>query len=173
MVKRDYRNSKKSAKEYEKAVEEESVDIGKAFDYEKAAKHWVSAKNPKKAMKNFRMAARYFDRVVSSYSQGDPSEVEKEDVKRFSKRSYNALRNVRRLENVKEGKWHGLDEKVWSRYKKVSIVIAISIVGGLFFLSPNLTGNAISGLSNQNSNIFGVILIAIGIVASYFLIKKR
>ena len=51
---------------------------------------------------------------------------------------------------------------------RVSSVIAIAgILGGLFFLSSNITGNAIADMSTQNSSIFGAGLFIIGLVAGF------
>jgi len=49
----------------------------------------------------------------------------------------------------------------------------IGILGGLVFLSPNLTGNAILGINDLSGNMIGGILIALGIIAGFFLIKNK
>jgi len=55
----------------------------------------------------------------------------------------------------------------------VGIASVVLMVGGIFFLSPNLTGNAISNLTNQTSNIIGAGLFLMGIVGSYFWSRKK
>jgi len=58
--------------------------------------------------------------------------------------------------------------------RKLSIAASIfSILGGLFFLSPNLTGNAISNMTTQTASWIGAVLIIIGIIALYFLMKAK
>ena len=54
--------------------------------------------------------------------------------------------------------------------------ITFSILGiflGLFFLSPNLTGNAISNMTTQTASWIGAVLMVIGIIALYFLMKAK
>ena len=48
----------------------------------------------------------------------------------------------------------------------------LGIIGGLFFLSPNLTGNTIANLTQNYSNILGIILFALGILGIYLSFKK-
>jgi membrane associated rhomboid family serine protease len=50
-------------------------------------------------------------------------------------------------------------------------VFLIILVVGLFFLSPNITGNAIGGLDKGKSNIFGLVLVVFGIAGYYFFYK--
>lgn len=54
-----------------------------------------------------------------------------------------------------------------------STTAIISLIGGTFFLSSNVTGNAISNLSNTTSSWIGGVLILIGIVALGFWIANR
>jgi len=49
----------------------------------------------------------------------------------------------------------------------------VGILGGLFFLSPNMTGNAIGNMTTQTASWIGAVLIVIGIIALYFLMKAR
>ena len=48
----------------------------------------------------------------------------------------------------------------------------VGLVGGIFFLSPNLTGNAIANLSKTTSSGVGVILLLVGLVAGLFWVKS-
>lgn len=57
---------------------------------------------------------------------------------------------------------------------KVTSIIAISgVLVALFFLSTNITGNAIGNLNQTNVNVVGVLLLVIGLVAGYFWMKKK
>ena len=47
----------------------------------------------------------------------------------------------------------------------------VLFVIGLFFLTPNMTGNAIGGLDNVGSNILGVVFIVLGVLGYYFVFK--
>lgn len=58
--------------------------------------------------------------------------------------------------------------------KRISAIIAIvGLIGGLFFLSTNLTGYAVSGLTQVATNIIGGSLFIVGILGSYFWAKNR
>jgi len=49
----------------------------------------------------------------------------------------------------------------------------IGLVGAAFFLSPNITGNAISNMSNSTAESLGFILAAIGLVGVFTLVKRK
>jgi len=49
----------------------------------------------------------------------------------------------------------------------------ILIIAGMFFISPNLTGNAIANLTTKTSSIIGAGLFIVGMVGSYFWFKKK
>jgi|SRR3989344_1318163 len=49
----------------------------------------------------------------------------------------------------------------------------LTILGGLFFLYPNMTGNAIAGSSIQNSSILGACLLIVGLVTGLFWMKNK
>ena len=58
--------------------------------------------------------------------------------------------------------------------KVVPSVIAIAgVLGGLFFLSSNITGNAIANVSQSSGNMLGAILLVVGLVAGFLWIKKK
>ncbi|MDP3026730.1 MAG: hypothetical protein Q8N63_03405 [Nanoarchaeota archaeon] len=54
-----------------------------------------------------------------------------------------------------------------------AITSIIGIVGGIFFLSPNLTGNVIGNITNPTSNIIGVTLLIVGLIGSFFWFRSR
>lgn len=49
----------------------------------------------------------------------------------------------------------------------------IGILGGIFFLSNNITGNVIGNMTNSTSNIIGVTFLLVGLVAGFFWLKSR
>lgn len=53
------------------------------------------------------------------------------------------------------------------------IVLIIGLVGGLFFLSSNLTGNVIGNLNQTSSNWIGGFLFLIGLVGAFAYFKRR
>ena len=66
-----------------------------------------------------------------------------------------------------------LPKKPSSRLEKSLRVLSIGLVLlGIFFLSPNLTGNAIGALTGNSANILGAISLALGVVGIVLLFKK-
>jgi|SRR3989344_1599271 len=56
----------------------------------------------------------------------------------------------------------------------VSGVLAVGgLVSSLFFLSSNVTGNAIAKVSQSSGNILGAVLLVVGLVASWFWLKGK
>ncbi|MBS3083634.1 DUF308 domain-containing protein [Candidatus Pacearchaeota archaeon] len=56
---------------------------------------------------------------------------------------------------------------------KLSGAIAIiGLIGGLFFMSPKITGNVI-GLSKTSSNLTGILLFILGLAGLFIYIKRR
>jgi uncharacterized membrane protein HdeD (DUF308 family) len=53
-----------------------------------------------------------------------------------------------------------------------SIVAILGILFGLLFLSPNITGNVI-GSGNDSSNIVGITLLIMGLIAGFAYFKRR
>ncbi len=57
--------------------------------------------------------------------------------------------------------------------KKIITPSVIALLGGLFFLSFNLTGNVIGNMTNSTSNWIGGILLVIGLVGAFVYFKKK
>jgi hypothetical protein len=57
--------------------------------------------------------------------------------------------------------------------KKEIIAPAVAVLGGLFCLSPNLTGNVIGNSSLSSSNVLGIALLLVGIVGAFIIVRKR
>lgn len=57
--------------------------------------------------------------------------------------------------------------------KLTLIITIVGLAGALFFLSPNLTGNAVANASKTSSNWIGIVLLLIGFVGGYFYFKNR
>ncbi len=64
----------------------------------------------------------------------------------------------------------GLNKK---RKNMKTVAAVIGLIGGLFFLSPNITGNAIGNLSQSSANFFGLILFVVGLVGAFFWVRSR
>jgi len=56
--------------------------------------------------------------------------------------------------------------------RAIATASIIGLVGGIFFLSSNVTGN-VTGLSTGSSSLIGVLLLVIGFVSGYFWVKGR
>ena len=64
-------------------------------------------------------------------------------------------------------------DKKKSRLEQTAVTAIIGIAGGIFFLSSNITGNAIGSMSNSTSSIIGVVLLVAGLVVGFFCFKGR
>jgi hypothetical protein len=58
-------------------------------------------------------------------------------------------------------------------YRLNSIIAIAGLGAGIFFLSSNITGNAIAELSTNTTSWVGGVLLAVGLVAGFFWIKSR
>ncbi len=96
---------------------------------------------------------------------GAPIEIESSEAKRLEnlidKESLNRGGEVRKRKKIEYAPMRGL----------VVFAIATSIFAGLYLLSPNITGNVV-GSSGDIGNWIGGVLLIIGLVAGYSLIKK-
>ena len=90
-------------------------------------------------------------------------------------KKYDALVNQLKkdTERVYEFEKNELDIHKSGKKGLVGIASAVLMIGGLFFLSPNLTGNAIVNLTTKTSSIIGAGLFIVGIVGSYFWFRKK
>ena len=57
--------------------------------------------------------------------------------------------------------------------QSLTIISGIGILGALFFLSSNLTGNVISNLTQTSSNIIGGALFFVGLIGTFFYFRKK
>ena len=73
----------------------------------------------------------------------------------------------KRLKFVKKNRESELEGK----FEAVASIVGV--LGGLFFLSSNITGNAIANVSQSSGNILGAILLVVGLVAGFFWVKKK
>jgi hypothetical protein len=54
-----------------------------------------------------------------------------------------------------------------------AVLAVVGILGGLYTLSPNLTGNAVSDMGLTTTNIFGAIILILGLIGLYLLFRKK
>jgi len=57
--------------------------------------------------------------------------------------------------------------------KLFGIVSIVGVAGSILFFSSNLTGNAISNLTNSTSNILGVVFLALALVGGFFWFRSK
>jgi len=58
-------------------------------------------------------------------------------------------------------------------HKFIPVLAGASVIVALFFLSPNLTGNAVGNLVKSDSNIIGAVLFVLGIAGLFISFRKR
>ncbi|MEK6935649.1 MAG: DUF308 domain-containing protein [Nanoarchaeota archaeon] len=149
-------------------LKNKAYSFEKDADYVSAAKLRVSTGEIRKAISNYREAARLYNSCAEDYSAEhySDSEVLSKFGPMYKQRADRCQKNADRLRKVVKGKWHGLENTTMT----ASIV---GLIGGIFFLSPNLTGNVIGNMTNSTSNIIGAILFAVGIAGAFFYFRKR
>ena len=65
-----------------------------------------------------------------------------------------------------------IERNIWIP-KRISVTTSIiGIVSGIFFLSPNLTGNVVGNLNQTSTNFIGGGFLILGLVAGFFWFKK-
>ncbi len=84
-------------------------------------------------------------------------------------------RYLRNLETYSErmGKYAKGSWRIGRGKLEALVMAVVGLVSGIFFLSPNITGNAIANLSDNTSSWIGAALIFVGLVAGFFWIKNR
>jgi hypothetical protein len=83
-----------------------------------------------------------------------------------------AIDEIERLDRAIEENDSKMRNKTLER--RVSLVITIAGLGaGIFFLSSNITGNAIADLSTNTTSFLGAGLFVVGLVAGFFWLKRR
>lgn len=82
-------------------------------------------------------------------------------------------RKVRDERLLKVGKYLGKRESRGLEGKTAAATAIIGLIGGLFFLSSNLTGNVIGSLNQTSSNVLGAVFFLVGIVGAFFYFKRR
>jgi len=130
-----------------------------ADNYVEAAR--LAAENdPRNAAKYATMAEKNYDKYGLSRSDIHGSE------KIYSAKDARKLAQALRHEAAKR-KVRGIESHV------TAAVFLIIGAAGIFFLSPNLTGNVIGNNSINNSNLIGAILFFIGLIGLLFTFKRN
>jgi hypothetical protein len=89
--------------------------------------------------------------------------------KSFSKENFKEMERILKYSECLE---NSLQVNL-SNLEKSLVVLSIgSILAGIFFLSPNLTGNVVGNLAENSTNIFGGVLFILGTIGLFFTLKK-
>lgn len=82
--------------------------------------------------------------------------------------------NKRTKKRIKQREDYLLRKEKKDLGSKVSSVVALlGVIGGLFFLSPNLTGNVVANASQTTSSWIGGVLLLIGLVGVYVFVRNK
>ncbi|MFH1585990.1 MAG: DUF308 domain-containing protein [archaeon] len=131
-----------------------------------AAKAYADGGNLKKASNLVKKADQYRHKIThgeGGYPRGEFSNLPEEStgMRRYilQKKKQRSIRN--------RGNSSHLEKRV------VAVLVTLSILVGLLFLSPNLTGYAIADLTTKSSNSIGAVFIVIGIVGIFLCFRKK
>ncbi len=143
---------------YEKAME--NVEYGtRSFDG--GRKFFESNKEPLRQIEN------RVNRILKKAKK-----KEYQPIKELEKEGSDIIKFVNKMRKAYgEKEYQNLEHRTIN-----PIVLTAAIAGiatGIFFLSPNITGNAIGNLTNTTSSIMGALLLFVGgLTAAFFLFKR-
>jgi tetratricopeptide (TPR) repeat protein len=157
-----------------RAKKEEDTNPGSAiYYYESAAEQYEKGGIIKEALNCYQQIVRLFpDYQTKVDSSNIPPNMgfHKHVIENMNK----AEKKVIELESLK-----GRLSEMKARTSKSSLEGAVttasilSFLGSIFFLQSNFTGNAISNLTQTNSNIFGSVLLIIAIVSGLIWLSRK
>jgi LPXTG-motif cell wall-anchored protein len=131
-------------------------------EFSQAARDYYASRNFDKAAEMYDMAAQSrrklphsIEKVYKKETLLTAGEYEK------MRDSMRQMGEERRNESLLEGSM-----------SSASLAIA-GILAGIFFLSPNITGNAIANMTNSTTNFIGAGLLLVGLAAGVFWVKTR
>ena len=91
----------------------------------------------------------------------------------FSLLEYRLPQAIKRLQMASQKRTEKDKRVVGGLEQSMAVISGIGIIGALFFLSSNFTGNAIGNMTNSTSSIIGAVLLVIGLVSGYFWVKGK
>jgi len=134
--------------------------------------------NPKESPEDYKNRAEYHRLRAESYSDSNNLVKYREHNKKA--KVYDLLAEKTGEEPTLEDTANALEKIAkefridMKKHRKVISVISISgILSGLFFLSPNVTGNAIADMTTKTTSFLGAGLLIVGLVAGFFWLKGR
>ncbi len=116
--------------------------------------------------------------AIETYTGNNPRQ-DTSDEARFRKYCTSKSKEADTLQHEKDSE---LQEKLQEGHDRIQFGLGhhalpaslaiIGLIGGLFFLSSNLTGNII-GLNQSSSSWIGAVLLVVGLVGSFFWFRNR
>lgn len=132
--------------------------------------------NPMHAPSNFILYHANPENILSVNIEIDPSLSKEEQEKKMQFYRENvAQKYALPVKFFKKGKTGRNVSRSSKRFLEDHIFASVAIVGllgSLFFTSSTFTGNVTGSLTQNSTNIIGVILFLVGIVASFFYVRK-
>lgn len=152
-----------------------------AEDYEKQGKHENAAANWARAGDNERAAEQY-QKSADGYETGGDlpyARILREKAANYYELSGKVELSIEILEKLGEHekaealrKTAGPKKDLTSHFLFAITSIA-AVLGGTFFLSSSITGNAISDMTIKTTSFLGVSLLIVGLVAGFFWLKGK
>ncbi len=104
--------------------------------------------------------------------QGNIVRPNKEDyeAQKAKRDAYNSSRRGRYQAPQEPMRYHGRERQ---RRGYEGVIAVFGLLAGIFFLSSNITGNTIAGMTTKTASWIGAVLILIGIFVGYFWLKNR
>lgn len=131
---------------------------------------WGAADQMYKSAGDLNAVAKLWDYVATIQGEVNGREMT-DDVRRAAyERAAKAYMALGKEEEAKE-RYARAGKKAGGLEKISSTAAIIGILGGIFFLSNNLTGNVIADLSAKTTSLLGAGLLILGLVAGFFWVK--
>jgi hypothetical protein len=109
---------------------------------------------------------------VTKISDKYISSSEKEEISDRYKEKSEPKNYVNKTTEIKDSLEKVAETETQEKAPAAALAI-VGILGGIYTLSPNLTGNAVSDMGLTTTNIFGVIILILGFVGLYLLFRKK
>jgi hypothetical protein len=121
--------------------------------------------SPVKGFYNQLLAAKIYALI------GEPERINTERLMNSYER---AREEDIRVEHQREDVQGLVRSKERSNLEKATATASIvGVLGGIFFLSTNITGNAIADMTTKTTSFLGAGLLIVGLVAGFFWVKSR
>ncbi|MBM3247087.1 hypothetical protein FJZ17_00920 [Candidatus Pacearchaeota archaeon] len=127
--------------------------------FERAGQLYEDAGNLERARFSYDRALLYLRRADKQGIWGEDEQSKKEVIEHL-------ISSIKRIQKKQRVTKRGLE-------KVAATASIIGVLGGIFFLSSNITGNAIADLTTKTTSFLGAGLLIVGLVAGFFYIKDK